>query len=169
MGDAHDAEDALQDALLAIHRNAGSFRGDSQVTTWMHRIVVNACLDRLRRKKNRPSVPLISSDGEYEREVADPIDISDLTTVRLDLVRALSALPEEQRVAIVLVDLEGLSIEAAAEALGCPTGTVKSRCSRGRAALARELNARGNSDYGRNVRPSGEPGSGEPGSSKAGS
>ena len=58
MGDREDAADALQDALLSAHRAAGRFRGDSAVTTWLHRIVVNACLDRIRRRQAHPTVPL---------------------------------------------------------------------------------------------------------------
>src|SRR5918911_814590 len=58
LGDADEAADALQDALLSAYRAAAGFRGDSAVTTWLHRIVVNACLDRARRRRSRPTVPL---------------------------------------------------------------------------------------------------------------
>src|SRR5947208_15496452 len=58
LGDPEEAADALQDAMVSAYRAAGSFRGDAAVTTWLHRVVVNACLDRIRRRNSRPTVPL---------------------------------------------------------------------------------------------------------------
>jgi RNA polymerase sigma-70 factor, ECF subfamily len=132
--DPEDAADALQDALISAYRNAGSFRGDSAVTTWLHRVVVNACLDRLRRAKARPTVPL----PEHHDPVA-PRDEHAGTEARLDVMGALAQLPETHRAAIVLVDLQELSVAEAAQVLGVAEGTVKSRCSRGRAMLAQVL------------------------------
>lgn len=133
LGDREEAADALQDALLSAYRAAGSYRGDAQVTTWLHRIVVNACLDRVRRRAVRPTVPL----GETDQ--ADPRDaLGDRETV-VEVEAALAALPYEQRAAIVLVDVHGLPVADAAEVLGVAVGTVKSRCSRGRARLALSL------------------------------
>lgn len=130
LGDQEEAADALQDALISAYRNAGSYRGDSEVTTWLHRVVVNACLDRLRRRRARPSVTL---EG---REVAARRDDHAATVARLDVHAALARLPEQQRVALVLVDLEDLPVAEVAEMLGVAEGTVKSRCSRARVALA---------------------------------
>jgi RNA polymerase sigma-70 factor (ECF subfamily) len=136
-GDPEDAGDALQDALVSAYRNAASFRGEAAVTTWLHRIVVNACLDRMRRRRARPTVPLPEEDGESgHRGLADPRDDLDALELRMEIERALAALPADQRAAIVLVDVEGWSVAEAAQALGVPEGTVKSRCSRGRARLA---------------------------------
>lgn len=136
-GDPEEASDALQDALISAYRNAGSFRGESAVTTWLHRVVVNACLDRMRRRRARPTVPLPEEDGETGgRGVPDPRDDLGRLELRLEIERALAALPDDQRAAIVLVDVEGLPVAEAAEVLGIPEGTVKSRCSRGRARLA---------------------------------
>ena len=135
--DPEDASDALQDAMVSAYRNAASFRGDSAVTTWLHRIVVNACLDRMRRRRARPTVPLPEEDAESgSRGLPDPRDDLDAFELRMEIERALAALPDDQRAAIVLVDVEGWSVAEAAEALGVPEGTVKSRCSRGRARLA---------------------------------
>jgi RNA polymerase sigma-70 factor (ECF subfamily) len=131
-GDPEEAADALQDALLKAHRSAASFRGDAQVTTWLHRIVVNACLDRLRRAKARPTVPLPEHDSAHPIEPSDPLGRRELAW---EIDRALRTLPGDQRAALVLVDVEGYSVEETAELLGIPTGTVKSRCSRGRAKL----------------------------------
>jgi RNA polymerase sigma-70 factor (ECF subfamily) len=142
-GDREEAADALQEAMVAAFRRAGSFRGDAQVTTWLHRIVVNACLDRLRRGKVRATRPLPDDLEEYagrEAVAAAPGDDPEAEAVaaerRAAVLAALRRLPAEQRAALVLVDMEGLPVEEAARVLDCPTGTVKSRCARGRARLA---------------------------------
>ena len=133
LGDPEEAADAVQDACLSAFRSASSYRGEARVTTWLHRIVVNACLDRLRRRAARPTVPL------PEQAPPDPRDRLAERETGLDVQRALAQLPDEQRVALVLVDLEGLPVEQVAQLLGVPSGTVKSRCSRGRARLAVSL------------------------------
>ena len=133
-GDREEAADALQDAFLSAYRAAGSYRGDARVTTWLHRVVVNACLDRLRRRKARPTVPLPEDGGPADRR--DPL--ADRETA-IEIEAALAALPPEQRAALVLVDVHGLPLDEVAEILGVPVGTIKSRCSRGRARLAVSL------------------------------
>lgn len=133
LSDREEAADALQDALLSAFRGAGSYRGEARVTTWLHRVVVNACLDRARRAKVRPTVPL---PEQGPGEPADPSDPIGQRETAVEVLAALAALPDEQRAAIVLVDIQGLPVEEAARVLGVPTGTVKSRCSRGRARLA---------------------------------
>lgn len=152
-GDPEDAADALQDALVSAFRNAGSFRGDSAVTTWLHRVVVNACLDRMRRRRARPTVPLPEEDGEGHHGIPDPRDDLDRLELRMEIDRALAALPDDQRAAIVLIDVEGRSVAEAAQLLGVPEGTVKSRCSRGRARLAVALAGLRNPDAGSGVPP----------------
>jgi RNA polymerase sigma-70 factor (ECF subfamily) len=134
--DPEEASDALQEAFISAFRAAASFRAESQVTTWLHRIVVNACLDRVRRRQARPTVPLPEA-GPGE-PVADGDAMADRET-RLVVGEALAALPEEQRVPIVLVDVEGYSVADTARMLGIAEGTVKSRCARGRAKLAKSL------------------------------
>jgi RNA polymerase sigma-70 factor, ECF subfamily len=140
-GDPEEAADALQDALVSAFRRAGSFRGDSAVSTWLHRIVVNACLDRHRRRKVRRLEPLPEdlddrTDAAVTGDQVDPADVALRHEQRVVVLRALATLPIDQRAALVLVDMEGYSIDEAASILGCATGTVKSRCSRGRARLA---------------------------------
>ena len=137
LGDREEAADALQDALLSAYRAAGSYRGEAKVTTWLHRIVVNACLDRVRRRQARPTVPLLDEAGRTDPP--DPRDALGDRETALDIEQALAALPYDQRIAIVLVDLQGLSVEEVAAVLDVPAGTVKSRCSRGRARLALSL------------------------------
>ncbi len=131
-GDREEAADALQDALVKAFRAGPSsaFRGESAVTTWLHRIVVNACLDRSRRRAVRPVVPL----PDHDLPSTGPDAIAGRDTA-LDVTAALATLPVEQRAALVLVDMYGWSVEDAAVVLECPTGTVKSRCARGRAKL----------------------------------
>jgi RNA polymerase sigma-70 factor (ECF subfamily) len=144
-GDPEDAADALQDALISAYRRASQFRGDSQVTTWLHRIVVNASLDRLRKRSTRPTVPL-PVEEETGIPLPDPEDRIGRRELQLDIAAALAELPEDQREAVALVDIEGWSVDQAALMLGCPAGTVKSRCSRGRAKLAKRLSYMRNPD-----------------------
>jgi RNA polymerase sigma-70 factor (ECF subfamily) len=126
-----DAEDALQDAMLSAHRGAGSFRHDAAVGSWLHRIVFNACLDRLRRAKAHPTAPL-----EDVYPVADrTVQVETAIVVQ----RALMRLPVEQRAAVVAVDMQGYSVADTAALLGVAEGTVKSRCSRARVRLAELL------------------------------
>jgi RNA polymerase sigma-70 factor (ECF subfamily) len=140
LADPEEAADALQEAMISAFRRAGSFRGDSAVTTWLHRIVVNACLDRLRRRAARPA-----AGGTDERTldilalgraIPDPSSASDTT---IDVMAALRTLPHDQQAALVLVDMLGYPVADAAGILGISQGTVKSRCARGRARLLPHL------------------------------
>jgi RNA polymerase sigma-70 factor (ECF subfamily) len=150
-GNPEDAADALQEAMISAFRRAGSFRGDALVTTWLHRIVVNACLDRLRRNKVRAAQPLPDDLEEYAGRGAvlaadaatDPEARAVLSDRRGSVLAALDELPPDQKAAVVLVDLEGYPVEEVARMLECPTGTVKSRCARGRARLAKLLRESG--------------------------
>jgi RNA polymerase sigma-70 factor (ECF subfamily) len=148
VADPEDAADALQEAMASAFRRAGDFRGDSAVTTWLHRIVVNAAVDRLRR---RPAQALSWSGEPAELDalavgaatdarlrppvVTVTIDPMDSTEIRLDVDAALRRLPEQQRIALVLVDMLGYPVAEVAEMLGVSTGTIKSRCARGRVRL----------------------------------
>jgi RNA polymerase sigma-70 factor (ECF subfamily) len=140
LSDPEDAADALQEAMISAFRRAGSFRGESAVTTWLHRIVVNACLDRMRRRTARPEVAGgderlldVLASGEAG---ADPAVGSELS---MEVMAALRKLPHDQQVALVLVDMLEYPVADAAELLGVAQGTVKSRCARGRARLLPRL------------------------------
>lgn len=135
LGQPEDAADALQDALLSAYRGAAGFRGNAAVTTWLHRIVVNACLDLARRKAVRPTEPLLI-DPASERPGRDTMSERETS---LAVMAALRTLPPEQAAAVVLVDIEGYPVNDVAEMLDVPTGTVKSRCARARARLAEQL------------------------------
>lgn len=133
-----DSADALQDAMISAFRRAASFRGDAQVLTWLYRIVVNAGLDRLRRNKVRLADPLPDDPDHSPLLGAADTATEELLAreVRADVAAALSQINPDQRAALILVDMEGYSVEEAARILGCAVGTIKSRCSRGRARLA---------------------------------
>ena len=164
VGDPDDAADALQEAMISAFRRAGDFRGQSAVTTWLHRIVVNASVDRLRR---RPSRSVTWSGDEEALEAlaargagragssglgadagaasangtggapsgAGGAESAEAIETRLDVDAALRVLPPDQRAALVLVDMLGYPVADVAEILGISAGTVKSRCARGRAKL----------------------------------
>ena len=152
MGNREDAADGLQDGMIAAYRRAGSFRGEAAVTTWLHRIVVNACLDRIRAAKVRRTEALPDDLDEHagrgslatsnRRDALDPADLSVAADRRGRVLAALETLPAAQRAALVLVDMEGYPVQEVAEMLGCAEGTVKSRCFRGRARLAELLRDR---------------------------
>lgn len=131
-----DAADSLQDALLSAHRTAHSFRAEAEVRSWLHAIVVNACLDRIRRNKTRRA---ISITPDVMPEAVDPRDEFaefELSTV---VEEALFTLPEDQRLALVMVEMEGRSVSETAVLLGVAEGTIKSRCSRARVRLQERL------------------------------
>ncbi|MFI8434213.1 RNA polymerase sigma factor SigM [Streptomyces sp. NPDC079020] len=138
LGDREEAADAVQDALVSAFRAAHTFRGQSAVTTWLHRITVNACLDRARKAASRRTAPV--DDAERLDQLLEPHESAEAPAERQDLHRqllaALTTLPPEQRAALVLVDMQGYPVAEAARILDVPTGTVKSRCARGRARLA---------------------------------
>ncbi|MFF7967249.1 RNA polymerase sigma factor SigM [Streptomyces sp. NPDC007903] len=137
LGDREEAADAVQDALVSAYRAAHTFRGQSAVTTWLHRITVNACLDRIRKAASRKTAPV--DDPERLEQLLEPHESASAPAERNDLHRqlleALGTLPVEQRAALVLVDMQGYPVAEAARILDVPTGTVKSRCARGRARL----------------------------------
>ncbi len=153
MSDPEEAADALQDAMVSAFRRAGDFRGESAVTTWLHRIVVNACLDRLRRRAARPTVS--SGDEQaFEALVAQDSDPARATDTKLDVDAALQILPPQQRAALLVVDMLGFSVADAAIILDTSQGTVKSRCARGRARLLPYVaHLRGNRSASESVSP----------------
>ncbi|WP_445263301.1 RNA polymerase sigma factor SigM [Pseudokineococcus sp. 5B2Z-1] len=149
LGDREEAADAVQDAFVSALRGADRFRGEAAVTTWLHRIVVNASLDRLRRARVRRTVPLDAptTGADAPRDALERLpargDAAADVDLEVDVRAALDRLPDHQRAALVLVDLQDLPVAEAAAVLGVAVGTVKSRCARGRAALAALLRERG--------------------------
>lgn len=136
VGDPHTAADVVQDALIKAFQRAATFRGEAAVGTWLHRIVATTALDALRSARRAP-VP--SSDLP---EAVDPGDAIESRLNRADVHAALRTLGDDQRAAVVLVDMVGMSVLEAAQTLGVPEGTVKSRCFRARERLAVLLRVR---------------------------
>jgi RNA polymerase sigma factor (sigma-70 family) len=148
LGDADSAADAAQDAFLSAFRNLRSFRGGS-FRSWMLRIATNTCYDALRVRKRRPSVSLdMEADDELASsplQIADTAESPDDFAQRRELAAAiqegLSALPDEQRIVLILSDIQGLAYEEIAQITNSNLGTIKSRLSRGRARLREVLKA----------------------------
>ncbi len=146
-GNDADADDAAQEALIAVVRGLPGFDGRAAFATWAHRVATNACLDELRRRSRRP-VPWGETDDAVFVKSPAPApaligqaDAVDAAVVRLDLDAALAQLVPEARAAVVLRDLFGYDYAAIAEILDVPLGTVRSRISRARARLADLLEA----------------------------
>ena len=148
LGDADSAADAAQDAFLSAFRNLRSFRGGS-FRSWILRIATNTCYDVLRARKRRPTTSLdIETDGGEDSaplQIADSAESPDDFALRRELAAAiqqgLATLPEEQRIILILSDIQGLAYEEIAEITDTNLGTVKSRLSRGRARLRDVLKA----------------------------
>jgi RNA polymerase sigma-70 factor (ECF subfamily) len=133
-GNEADAQDATQEALIAIARGLGRFDGRAAFTTWSYRVATNACLDEMRRRGRRPT-PAPTEN----LPLADPGPLPDQVTERIDIDAALALLPDEFRVAVVLRDLCDMEYADIAGMLDIAPGTVRSRIARGRAQLARHL------------------------------
>jgi RNA polymerase sigma-70 factor (ECF subfamily) len=143
MGVAQVAEDATQDAFISAFKNLKSFRGGS-LKAWLLRIVTNVCYDELRRQKRRPTTPLEPLNREEEEIespywLSDPKESPEEAAERRDLSRAiqycLNELSPSFRTVVVLVDIQGLDYSEAAQAIGKPLGTVKSRLARARTRM----------------------------------
>ncbi len=140
------AEDAVQESFVSAYRAFNRFRGDN-LTAWVLRIVSNTCRDMLRARKARPAVsldPLPTGDGDEPQGLSavdipsnepSPEDRAEQSELRAAIQAGLDTLQEDQRLAVLLVDVHGLSYEEAAQSMGCSLGTVKSRVSRGRGGL----------------------------------
>jgi RNA polymerase sigma-70 factor (ECF subfamily) len=140
LGESQSADDASQEAFISAYKNLRSFRGGS-FRAWLLRIVTNACYDELRRRKRRPTTTLEPVDDEGDeiespRWIADPGELPEDNVVRSELGHAiqecLDRLPEDFRVVVVLVDVQGLDYLEASDVIGKPLGTVKSRLARAR-------------------------------------
>ena len=145
LGNEEDANDAVQDAFLSAVKGIGQFKGESQLGTWLHRIVVNAALGRLRSRQRRPEKSieaLLPHFGEGEHQIDPPVPwkATPETTVQSqetrELVqRCISQLPETYRIVLLLRDIERLTTEETARTLDTSTAVVKTRLHRARQAL----------------------------------
>jgi RNA polymerase sigma-70 factor, ECF subfamily len=130
----HDADDLVQVVVERALRNRGQFRPGANVAAWMFGIMKNAWIDDRRGRSRRGEVPMPEDSGEHPAVSPD-----DANTSLWAVSEAMGKLPEEQRLAVALVLVEGLSYKEAAEVLEVPIGTLTSRLARGRAALAADL------------------------------
>ena len=138
--DPEDARDAAQDALAKVCVRLKQFRGESQFSTWLHRLVVNTCRDVAEREKTRTHEPL----GEDLRAGpdGDPARAAGISELRRELCASLAGISHEQAQVIVLKDALGYSFEEIAEAAGMPVGTPKCHAHRGRNRMRERLEDR---------------------------
>ncbi len=145
--DHAEVEDVAQDAFIKAYRALPQFRGESAFYTWLYRIAVNTAKNHLATQGRRPEAlsdidaeeAETFADGEQLRDINTPESMLHTRQVAETVNRAMDALPEELRTAITLREIEGLSYEEIAEAMGCPIGTVRSRIFRAREAIAEKL------------------------------
>lgn len=130
LGDRTAMDDALQNAYLNAFGAIGRFRGDASFKNWMYRIVHNACIDLIRRRRD---------DAELFEGAAVAVDPARARGDRLDLIAAFEAMTAEHRAVLTLIDVEGFDYAEAADVLSVPIGTVRSRLNRARSAMRREL------------------------------
>jgi RNA polymerase sigma-70 factor (ECF subfamily) len=136
-GDRHRMDDVLQDAYIRAYKGLSTFRRDAHLGSWLYRIVYNACIDELRRSKRRPDpVDVTEVAWDQPADSTGPEGrVTDVDAAR----RALAALPDDQRITVVMVDGEGLDNRTVARLLDVAPGTVASRLSRARATMREHL------------------------------
>ena len=145
-----DATEVAQDAFVRIYRSIAEFRGECEFTTWLHQIVVNLARNKRRwwRRRGKEATvsvdcPVETPDGKVEVQVASETDAPDVEAAKAEFVQTLSkkmaGLPVKFREALVLRNVEDMSYEQIAQALGCSVGTVKSRIARAREALRQAM------------------------------
>lgn len=138
------AEDAVQESFVSGYRSFSQFRGEN-LKAWMMRIVANTCRDMLRSRRARPTVPLDPTPTDVDDPTPSAVDLpssqespedyTERNELRSTIERGLATLSQERRLAVLLVDVQGMSYEEAAQVMGCSLGTVKSRISRARGEL----------------------------------
>ena len=153
IGREDDARDVTQEAFLRAFRALPGFKGQAKFSSWLYRITLNLCRDWMRRQMRAPFVStpegvdaedMAGIDGETVATVEDDVARRDLTR---HVARAMRALPDEQRSAVILKEYHGLTFQEIAELQGCPLRTVKTRLYQGLTVLRRELERRGVMDH----------------------
>jgi RNA polymerase sigma-70 factor (ECF subfamily) len=149
LADPRDAEEVTQDVLMTVVQKIGTFKHEAAFSSWLYRIAANEAYNRLRSRRSRaevslePLLPVFDDEGrhvapvlDWSKEVQDPAVAGE---VRSALERGIGQLPEEYRVVLVLRDVEGLTNEDVADAVGLTVAAVKSRLHRARLALRQQL------------------------------
>jgi RNA polymerase sigma-70 factor (ECF subfamily) len=146
LDDESEAEDAVQDACISAFRSVGAFQGDSALSTWLHRIVVNAALMRLRSRRRRDGLRVQEIDSEVRRsgraggpDGEPPTAALESEEIRVAVRRAIAAIPPDYRVILVLRDVEGMDMDEVADLVGLGVSGAKSRLHRARQALREAL------------------------------
>ena len=147
MSNHEDASDMAQEALIKAYRSIASFRGEAAFGTWIGRITANCCLDELRKRKNMQMMSLEETleldEGNVKKEFCAPVATPEEYALRQETMQYMQSLidelKEENRIVIILRELEGYSYEEIARILNCSLGTVKSRISRARAYLKERI------------------------------
>jgi RNA polymerase sigma-70 factor, ECF subfamily len=138
LGDLEEARDAAQESLVKLCTRLRQFRGEAQFATWLHRLVVNTCRDRIAFQRVRRTEPLAVEDGAADEET-DPSRLAALADLRKDVAEALARLSEKQRAVVVLRDSFGFSYAEIARLAKVPVGTAKCYVHRARASLKAHL------------------------------
>ena len=140
LGNVHDAEDAAQGTFISAFRGIGKFRGGN-FRAWLFRIAANACRDQMRLMRRRPTTSLdaLTFELDWDSGAQSPEEYAISRELKAKVMKAIGALPADQRMAVILRDIMGLEYEEIAQATASSLGTVKSRLSRARAHLREHL------------------------------
>lgn len=150
LNNSEDAYDAAQEVFIKVYKSIASFKGDSSFSTWIYRITKNVCLDEIRKRKKNKA---ISIDEEYENEEGSmqkqiyddspgPEEITERKIDKEQIYKAIELLSEQQKIVLVLRDIQGFSYEEIGKIIDCPEGTVKSRINRARKSLVELLRSK---------------------------
>jgi len=140
---SEDAMDITQEIFIKVFTSLHSFRENASFSTWLYRIAVNTCIDFLRKKKNE-TLPIkdeliVENDSKHSSYTPLPEMFVEKQELKHALLKAINSLPEEQRICVILRDIQGFSYTEISEILMCSLGTIKSRLNRGRRALREKL------------------------------
>ncbi len=141
LGNYDDASDVTQEALIKVYKNISKFRFEASFTTWLYRIVINTAKDFLKKKNREKVVSIDDTQKEFKDENKDqnPQEHTERQEVKSEVHRALEKISENYRMVIVLKDIQGFTYDQISEMLEIPIGTVRSRISRGRVELKKEI------------------------------
>ena len=143
LSDSEDALDASQEVFIKIYRNISTFRESSSLSTWIYRITVNICRDTLRKRQRTADTVSITGEDDETQDIPDtgssPELMTEHTELQLAVRRAIAELSDEYKTVLTLCDIEGMSYDDISAILRIPTGTVKSRLNRARAALRKKI------------------------------
>lgn len=137
IGDRAEAEDLAQDVFVKVYHGLKNFQGEALFSTWLYRITANSCLNHRKRRRNRDKLAQGVDDPNqvFSAQSSNPHSLLENKELRIGLEKAIQALPQEQKMVLILRDIEGLSYEEIAESLDIELGTVRSRLHRARIAV----------------------------------